>query len=60
MGLGLRVYRAEGLGFRALFRVCIQCACSGCAFCFRNRGAPTYRTLASACSPAPTTPSILN
>ena len=32
----------------------------GCAFYFRNRCAPTYRALASACSPAPTTRTILN
>ena len=28
----------------------------GCAFYLRNRGAPTYRALASPCTPAPTTP----
>ena len=36
--------------------MCKQCARGGCAFYFRNRGAPTNRALASACSPAPTTP----
>ena len=46
-------------GARAVgFGVCIQCARGGCACYFRNiGGAPTYRALASACSPAPT---ILN
>ena len=39
--------------------MCKQCARGGCAFDFRNRGAPTNRALASACSPAPTTPTIL-
>ena len=39
--------------------MCRQCARGGCAFYFRNRGAPTNRALASACSPAPTTPTIL-
>ena len=44
-----------------MFGVCIQCARGGCAFFYcRNRGAPAYRALAPACSPAPTTPSILN
>ena len=38
--------------------VCIRCARGGCAFYFRNRGAPTNRALASACSPAPTTPTF--
>ena len=38
--------------------MCGQCARGGCAFYFRNRGAPTNRALASACSPAPTTPTI--
>ena len=32
----------------------------GFTFYLRNRGAPTCRALASACSPAPTTPTILN
>ena len=46
--------------FRVLgFRVCRQCARGGCAFYFRNGGAPTNCALASACSPAPTTPTIL-
>ena len=40
--------------------MCRQCACGGCAFYFRNRGAPTNRALASACSPTPTTQTILN
>ena len=40
--------------------MCKQCARGGCANYFRNRGAPTNRALASACSPAPTTPTILN
>ena len=31
----------------------MQCARGGCAYCFKNRGAPTYRALASACNPAP-------
>ena len=35
--------------------MCRQCARGGCPFDFRNRGAPTNRALASACSPAPTT-----
>ena len=39
--------------------MCKQCARGGCAFYFRNRGAPANRALASACSPAPTTPTIL-
>ena len=30
----------------------------GCAFYCRHRGEPTYLALASACSPAPTTPTI--
>ena len=38
------------------FRVCRQCARGGCAFYFRNRGAPTNRALASARSPAPNHP----
>ena len=33
--------------------MCKQCARGGCTFYFRNRGAPTNRALASACSPAP-------
>ena len=56
-------FRVQGLGFRVQglgFRVCRQGARGGCAFYFRNRGAPTNRALASACSPAPTTPTILN
>ena len=49
-------FRVWGLGFK----VCRQCARGGCAFYFRNRGAPTNRALVSAISPAPTTPTILN
>ena len=41
----------RGLGFR----VCRQCARGGCAL---KRGAPTNRALASACRPAPSTPTI--
>ena len=44
-----------GFGFR-VYGVYIQCARGGCAFCFRNRGTPTNRALASACSHAPTAP----
>ena len=36
--------------------MCRQCARGGCAFYFRNRGAPTNRALASACSPRPNHP----
>ena len=45
------------LGFRVM-----QCARGGCAFYFRNsRGRAHYsRALASACTPAPTTPTIRN
>ena len=37
----------------------MQCARGACAVYFRNRGAPTYRKHASACSPAPAALTIL-
>ena len=59
VGLGPR-----GLGFSGIllgvdYRECIQCGCGGCAclFLYRNAWGPfTNRALASARSPAPTSP----
>ena len=62
LGFQLRASRLRSfnLGCMSLIRVCRQCARGGCAFYFRNRGAPTNRALASACSPTPATQTILN
>ena len=59
---GLMVSGSElGGGFRVLGFGCVYSVCAvGAPFTLGIGGAPTYRALASACSPAPTTPTILN
>ena len=50
-----------GLGFRVQGLGCVYSVRAvGAPFTLGRGGAPTYRALASACSPAPTTPTILN